>query len=146
MKNLINFRFVILMSCNSKSPKSVGQNLESKIDSNLESTYYSSNVNFYTILIKNDSLNGEYYFGRGYYYLQLMDYEKAERDYLVSIKLNFNKVSSYYNLGLIHSSVNDSIALIYFKKALDLYPNNDCLPKKKDVEKEYNACLKRIKK
>ena len=79
-------------------------------------------------LIQLDLLNGEHYYRRGYSYDMI--YKKPElknaiADYQKSIELGFEVSDSYYNIGLSYLFTKDSTALFYFKKSLEVNPNNN---------------------
>ena len=136
---------ILLIACSSASNKSPKETLEIKAYNANKSGDYINSVNYYNQLLKDDSLNGEYYFGRAYANGMLEKTNDAKKDYLKSIQLNYRKGSSYYSLGLLNTYLNDSVAIIYFKKALDIYPKYEIDLKKADIQKEIDECLERLK-
>jgi len=131
--------FLILIGCSRLPEKHSTEKLENKAYDASESGNYANSINYYNQLIKEDSLNGRYYFGRGYSYSMLVKKNEAIKDYLKSAQLNYKKGSCYYNIGLLNTFLNDSLAQIYFKEALKIYPN------RLDIQKEYDNCSIRLK-
>ncbi|MGQ0740071.1 MAG: hypothetical protein ACT4OJ_13560 [Bacteroidota bacterium] len=64
MKRLIPFLFLCLSACKSKPAETPKKKLEIKAYNASESGDYRLAVQYYTKLIKDDSLNGYYYYGR----------------------------------------------------------------------------------
>jgi len=88
---------------------------------------YSEAIKYFDTLIQLDPHNGEFYYKRGFSYD--MVYKKqalpqAIDDYLKSIEFGYKKSKSYCNIGLSYMFENDSIALYYFQKSLELDPGN----------------------
>ncbi len=102
-------------------------------------------INLYNQLIKEDSLNGGYYFGRGNVYGRMHKNSQATQDYLKSVELNYRKGSCYFNIGLLNTFVNDSIAALYFKRALDIYPKVEVVPRKEVIQNEYDESIERFR-
>ena len=87
-------------------------------------------IKYFDTLITMDSLNGEYYFRRGYSEAQLSKYAESSNDYLKAAALGYHKASAYFNLGLNYSLVDDEIAIRYLKKCLIEEPGH---PKAKEM-------------
>jgi tetratricopeptide (TPR) repeat protein len=128
----------VFISCRTDSEKNLKQSLERKSWQATESGDFIKSINYYNRLIAMDSANGAYYFGRGYSYLKLAKIEDALEDFFESVKLNYRRSSSFYNIGLLNSHVNDSVALTYFRKAVQLEPDN------LKFKEDYDECLRRL--
>jgi len=79
-------------------------------------------MEYFSKLIAHDSTNGEYYFKRAYSYAMLIIKQNAIADYKKSIKYNFKAASSYFNMGLDYSYVDDTLALRSFQKCVEIDP------------------------
>lgn len=150
-KVFIFFAFMTwLNSCNVGEDRNYKVNdrreLEVKADKEYEAGNYSKSVNYFTQLIQIDSLNGQHFFGRASANGRMGNRDNAIKDFLKSIQLHYRIGSCYYNIGLLNSYVNDSLASTYFKKALEIYPKSKIYPKKEDIQKEYDECINRLKK
>ena len=130
---------LLIMACNSTPNNFSRDKLEMQAYKAYKLTDYRSSINYYNQLIKEDRLNGSYYFGRGSSYMMFLKTDEAIKDFLESAQLNYRTGSCYFNLGLLNTFFNDSVALNYFKAALKIYPNRD------DIQKEYDECLERLK-
>lgn len=140
----MNFFWIIgfslfIIACNPAPAKYTEEDLGMKAYHASESGDYQSSVNYYNQLIKLDSLNGSYYFGRADSYAMLAKRNEEIRDYMKSLQLNFRKGSCYFNIALAYTFINDSLALVYFKEAMKLYPQRI------DIKREYDECLERLK-
>jgi len=70
-------------------------------------------------LIKLDSLDGEYYFKRGYSFSHIDSTEASVADYLIAAKLNYRPDEAYFNMGLNFIALWDDSSVIYcFHKSL----------------------------
>ena len=164
MKNiLILISFLFHFSCNSGSKESENNlktktsNFDSKTSkTDMEDKAYEASkfgdlnhlnqaINLYSQLIKEDSLNGGYYFGRADVYLTMNKNIEATQDYFKSVELNYRKGSCYFNIGLLNTFVNDSIAALYFKKALDIYPKIEVVPRKEVIQNQYDESIERLR-
>ena len=136
------FLFFLLISCNSASDKRLTKKEISSVNEKAFSAYKLGNhqlsIHYYNILIKDDSLNGEYYFNRAYSFSMLLKREEAVKDYLMAAGLNYRNDEAFYNIGLNFTHLNDSIALIYFKKAIEINPGSQ------DIRNALDKCEKRI--
>jgi len=88
---------------------------------------YSLAKVYFDSLIKLDSLNGDYYFKRGYSKSMLLDLSGAISDYSKTIKYNGNrKKSALLNTGTVYYNMgNYDSAIIYLNECLKLEPNNE---------------------
>ncbi len=140
---------VSLNSCNDSSTNKSGgadtSNLEFKAYNSLKSRNYSKAIAYYDTLIQIDSLNGQHYFGRASAYGHMGQMNEAIENYFKSIELKYRISASYYGLGLLNTYVNDSSAVIYFKKSLETYTESEVLLKRKDIREEIDDCLERLK-
>lgn len=103
------------------------EDLIAKADSLYQLDIYSEAAEAYSILIGMDSLNGEFYYKRAYSYAQLDEPKFLLEDYQKAASLGYRSYDSYYNLGVIYSVIkgNDSLAIFYFKKALEEKPESE---------------------
>ena len=122
---------VILLGC-SKNKNRHSEVAESRnardyeilADSNYKADNFSSAVLGFTTLIALDSTNGEFFYKRGFSYSKLLEIEKSSNDFLKAIKFRYRPADSYYMLGLNNMMLrNDSLAVFYFEKSLELAPN-----------------------
>jgi|GEM_PF-1294146 len=112
------------ISCNNKANHNAAWSvnriplLKAKADSFYNLNEYLQAINYFDTLIRIDSLNGEYYFKRGYCEGKLFRFPESTGDYLEAVNLGYRKTTAYFNLGLNYSIVDDSIAINYFEKCL----------------------------
>ena len=87
---------------------------------------YEEAVKEYTKLIELDTTKGRYYIRRAYSLVQLDRHIEAIPDYLKAAELNCEKFICYKSLGITYFVVlkNDSLAIKYFEKCLELDPNS----------------------
>jgi tetratricopeptide (TPR) repeat protein len=135
---LISLLFISCENIDSKHAVNIENKLSTKFDSSnilsdnlkqiADSLYdkgsYKDAKIYLDKLISKDTLNGEYYFKRGYTNSMLLKRKEAITDFQKSIDLNFRIVDSYFNAGINSSYDNDSLALTYFKKCLKISPNH----------------------
>jgi tetratricopeptide (TPR) repeat protein len=103
------------------------QSLQFVADSLYKQNSYLEAIRYFDTLIKLDPRNGEFYYRRGFSYDMIYkkpELKEAIEDYLKSIELGYEKADSYYNLGLSYLFEEDSTALFYFEKSLEINPNN----------------------
>ncbi|MFT7035436.1 MAG: tetratricopeptide (TPR) repeat protein [Cyclobacteriaceae bacterium] len=117
-----NYKTKTKESVNQISLPELIKDIDSKYDANL---FEEARVG-YNELITFDSLNGEFYYKRGYCLAQLNRHEESVKDYKRSSEFNFRRYDSYLNLGIIYSLVivNDSIAIHYFEMAIEERPES----------------------
>ena len=94
--------------------------LLAKADSFVKIKSYDSAIHLYSKLIAKDKENGEYFFKRASCFMLTGDFWRAGKDFRKSIDYDYNAAGSYYGLGLSCPSSKDSLALTYFRKALEL--------------------------
>ena len=129
MRKFIVFILTIfLLACGSNSPRS----LKSIADSLYHADNYQEAIKCFDTLIKLEPKNGEYYYKRGFSYDMVYKQQalpQAVHDYLKAIELGYKRAKAYDNIGLSFMFVNDSIALYYFQKSLELEPDNPAAKK-----------------
>lgn len=131
------------MSCNNKAHNneawSAGRipSLKAKGDSFYRLKEYAQAIKYFDTLVRIDSLNGEYYFKRGYCEAKVFMFPESTRDYLQAVNLGYRKATAYFNLGLNYAIIDDSIAIEYFEKSLKEDPSNV------DAEEEIKEVRKR---
>lgn len=132
------------MSCNSDSSlnnrknRSVNKMLEIRADYLFDNDRFKELVPIFDSLILLDSLNGKFYFQRAYSYSMLFNQSSAISDYLLAAKMTYRVSDSYYNAGINSMFSNDSLALYYFRRALENDPEN------KKAKFELEECKTRL--
>lgn len=139
--------FFLICSCNNSSDRTKKESKESKkvtikelqeeAERNYQDDNFTAAVTLYDCLISQDSLTGEYYYKRGYSLSQIRKHKLAIKDYSKSAELNYRRFDAYYSLGIIYDIIflNDSLAIFYFKKALEEKPDSEEVRKiLKDLE------------
>lgn len=81
-------------------------------------------INLYSIAVLNDTSNPINYFNRGKCYAILLEPRKAEEDFLTAARKNYRISSCYYNIGTSYCHINDSLAVYYLKKCLEVDPSH----------------------
>lgn len=126
--------FFLLAACKSSETKKVSshqkeEDIESLI--NLSDLYYQLDMhaealNVFNKILALDSTQGDIFYRRGYCRAWLFDFDGSTQDYLKSIELNHRIEHAYFNIGTNYAAVfNDSVALKFFSKALELNPHNE---------------------
>lgn len=101
---------------------------------------YNEAMNIHNQVLLNDSTVGISYFQRGYCRMQLRDYQRAVQDYSRAIELNYRIEDAYFNMACTYAAArNDSLALFYFNRSLELKPHD------REIEKEIDLVLQRLK-
>lgn len=113
--------------------------IELEADAFYEKEDYPKAIIFFNKLIAQDSTKAMYYFKRGYSYSMLFNTGQAIRDYLKSVELGADKYKAYRNIGINYSTINDSLAIYYFDKCLEINPGEE------KVLKEKEECKKRLR-
>lgn len=147
MNRLISIKLVLLLlitvnfACYRKVEKEIVSDLHKSTDNQILSLYDSNtlvttadslfqnnsfvgSINLYSELVKRDSLNGEFFYRRGYSYGQLLMFDSAVLDFERSAQLGFRKFDAYYSLGIIYSHFDDSMALYHLNNALNEDPSS----------------------
>ncbi len=140
---VVLFYFVVLISCKTKSVENISNETVSvnsgtepmrkvsveKLFELAEVGYrlaaYTEAVMYLNEIIRRDSLQGKAFFRRGNSYAGLSDLDKSNQDYLKAIQLGYHVPNAYYNIGCNYVGRNDSLALMYFKKTLDIDPHHE---------------------
>jgi tetratricopeptide (TPR) repeat protein len=123
---IIKFTFLILLFCGCNSPKKEAtfyEHQQNIADSLYLINNYFSALEYYNKLlsIKHDPKN---FYKRGMCKGQLDDFKGAIKDYQISIQDNYRKDSSCFNIGCCYGMLElDSMAIVFFKKTLELNPN-----------------------
>ncbi|MTI30500.1 tetratricopeptide repeat protein [Xanthovirga aplysinae] len=90
-----------------------------RANSSYEKDNFKESIRYFTHLINIDSLNGEYYFKRGYSYSDIDSLEASIADYLIAIRMDYRAGSAYLNMGLNYTVLlDDSLALFCYYKSL----------------------------
>lgn len=89
-------------------------------------------------LIELDSLNGEWYYSRGYCNRRLLNFGASTKDYKNAVRLEYHISDAYYNLGVNSFLHNDSLALSYFQQSLRYDSTNE------DAKQGIKDALKKI--
>ena len=142
---LISLLIVIFsVSCTQSSKQSEKKEIDinrvkSLADSCYERNDFEKSLSYLNQVLSRDTVNGEYYYKRGYSQAQLANFPESSKDYFKAAQLGFRKADAYYNLGLNQIVLlNDSLAVFYFNKALELNPNAPEIPS------ALEACKKRL--
>jgi tetratricopeptide (TPR) repeat protein len=94
-------------------------------DNNYQSNNYALAIEQYSQLVGGDSLNGEYFYKRGFCYAKLNDFKHSASDLKKAIRFRYRVDAAYRLLGMYElASLNDSVAIYYFKKSLEVNPND----------------------
>jgi tetratricopeptide (TPR) repeat protein len=130
MKYGIVLLLIVTASCAKKKDEISNRDpglkeVEHLMETAYKNDHYEDAIFYLKLLIVKDSLNGEYYFKRGICYSGLLMRNESVADFQKAIALNYRIADSYYNLGTEYRKFNDSLALFYFRKALDLNPNSE---------------------
>ena len=117
---------LLQLSCKSKGVEGETETdrLKAKAFYFYENDRYDEALPFFTSLISLDSSNGEYYFKRANCYSQSGQKEKAIKDDLRAVGLNYRKDAAFFNIGLDYLFSNDSLARYYFEKCLKENPKH----------------------
>jgi len=115
-----------------------------KANSFYQADDYLNAIKYFSLLIDRDSMNGQYYFRRGYSYAGLIKKKEAIEDYKKAVKYQFKVASANFNIGLNYAYDNDSLALYYFRKCIEAEAGfkeayvqiQDCKKRMKDQKKE----------
>jgi tetratricopeptide (TPR) repeat protein len=132
---------LFLFSCYQRSkPKEIDNikadmgTLIGKADLLYQMSDYIEAIKAYSELIEKDSMNGEFYYRRGFSYSQLKDPKFINDDFLRAAQLGYRRYDCYYILGINYgAALNDSLAVYYFKKALRERPGSKEVQKMLDV-------------
>lgn len=88
-----------------------------------EAGQYLEAANEYKKLITLDSLNGKYYFRRGYSLVQIDSFSLASKYYAKAAVLKYEEAECYFVIGTLYSrDFNDTLAIKCLEKALKLDP------------------------
>ncbi|NOU16669.1 MAG: hypothetical protein HOO91_03835 [Bacteroidales bacterium] len=121
--------FIVFSSCNnyinnntSTSGIEISELIKQANDFYQKSNYEKA-VMLYDRIIAIDTTIGEVYYNRGYCNSQIDEYKKSVDDYLMAIKHGYKTKDAIFNLGFAYSLLeNDTLALKYFLKTLELEP------------------------
>lgn len=121
--------------------------IESEAMSAYERNDYRNAVILFSELLKADSTKGEFYFKRGYSYSMLLNVEDAIKDYKKAIACGHRVADAYNNIGINYSTIDDSLAIVYFKKAIEAgYDNNKIYERIEECKKRLNDANKQFDK
>ncbi|MCH7403876.1 tetratricopeptide repeat protein [Belliella kenyensis] len=96
-------------------------------------------IKYLTKLIEIDSTNGDFFFKRGFCYAGIDSLNASTRDYIKAAELEHRVADAYYNIGLNYTmQFDDSMALKYFFKALEISPNDH------EISNEVKAAKERL--
>jgi tetratricopeptide (TPR) repeat protein len=114
--------------------------LKALADSSYSQNNYVESINLYTELIEIDSTTGEYFYKRGYSYIQIDSLKLSNIDYHKSASLGYRKSDAYYNIGLnyLYELHDYPLAREYFLRALYYNPTD------KSIMVEIAVCDKLI--
>jgi tetratricopeptide (TPR) repeat protein len=131
-----------ISSCQSQTKNSSAQQQVNSLYDSVNRAYYLNDyVNCIILLnklIRENPMQGEYFFKRGYCYTEILNSDWAITDFKEAIDLNYRVADSYANIGINYATISDSLALIYFQKSLQLDSSN------KKTEKLIYECRQRL--
>jgi len=108
-------------------------------DSCYDRDSYKLAIEYFDRVIEIDSLNGELFYKRGFSLAKMNDFENSSMNFLKAIEYGYRISDAYYMLGMNQiPSLNDSIAVFYFEKSLELNPNAQ------ETVDAMNACKRRL--
>jgi len=127
---------LFLMACQQTkrgSPEEVNSNDNTRFQYLKHTAYtlfdkddYSNAIKYFDTLIQLAPRNGAFYYRRGFSYnmvYQRSKVKEAINDYLKAIELGYKRSDAYYCIGLSYAYSNDSMAVMYFEKSLEIDPN-----------------------
>ena len=88
---------------------------------------YKEALDIYNHLVSLDSTNGHFYYIIGYCLGQFDDLQKESVEFfLKAASLNYERADAYHNIAVIYEVLyhDHAKAVIYYKKCLELDPNN----------------------
>lgn len=145
MRKLTNLLIgLLVMSCAQNTRQSEEKEIDinrvkALADSCYERNDFKKGLGYLNQVLLIDTLNGEYYYKRGYSQALLENFTESSKDYLKATQLGYRKADAYYSLGLNQIILlNDSLAVFYFNKALELKPNSP------EILSALEACKKRL--
>ena len=145
VKKLCAIFLLLTISCTRNSSQEFKEKemdlakIKALADSSYERNSYEAALTYLDQLILADSLNGEFFYKRAYSYAQLSDFKKSSNDYHRAAALGYRVSDSYYNLGLNQiPSLNDTLAIFYFEKSLEINPHSS------EIISAMEACKKRL--
>lgn len=122
---------LILSSCKNETNKKEdvihkanATQIKSEADFFYNKNNYPRAIILFNELIASDSLKGEYYYKRGVAYSMILNAGQAIKDFLKAIELGYRKGEAYQNIGANYSTINDSLAIYYLNKSLQINPDN----------------------
>jgi tetratricopeptide (TPR) repeat protein len=102
------------------------ENLYDLAETSYKLMVFDITLEYLNEIIRRDSSQGKAYFRRGKAHAALEKYEESSQDYESAVMLGYHTVSCYYNIGCNYKfSKRDSLAIYYFKKALEIDPNHE---------------------
>jgi tetratricopeptide (TPR) repeat protein len=114
--------YIAFLSCNNKNSRNISnEELLHKAEKYYEQENYHNALRHYEMIIERDSIAPEFFYRKGICLAKLFSFEESINAFIFSAKLGYREVDSYYNIGLNHSILlNDSLALHFFEKALEI--------------------------
>lgn len=130
---VVQFLIILTVSCTTNDKKDIDSNATKDVQRILNNAriYYNNEeyekaLVYFNQIVNMDTTIGEVYYSRAYCYGGIDEYHKSNNDYLKAISLDYKVYNSYFNLGCSYAIMrNDSVALIYFKKAYEVNPKDE---------------------
>lgn len=95
--------------------------LQIEADKLYQKDRYEDALVLFNQIIQLDSTNGWAHFSLAYCYSRIEELEKSSYHYRKSIKLGYQIDKCYFSLGCNNLlAYNDSLAIVYFEKSIDL--------------------------
>lgn len=138
--------FVSLLGCSENKKTSTEQVRELRMDqyktladSNYQMGNFENTVKYFSKVIVSDSINGEFFYKRGFSYAKLNDFKNSSEDFLKAVKYEYRTADAYYMLGINQIAfLNDSLAIFYLEKSLVINP------KAQETMDALTACKKKV--
>lgn len=133
---IISVNFLFVNSCSTKTNESKSTNLVDEGLTNdalkmLGDSLYNKNdfesaLHYFYELIEDRSVsNGEIFYKIGYCNAQLLNFEESTKFYIMATDLGYRTGDAFYNAGVNQTlDLDDSLAIIYFKKAIQVNPED----------------------
>ena len=134
LRKILIIALLFSTSCNNRTKKypeadqgkDIRKRFKDTADALYQSKRYAEAIKYWDKLVLLSPDSGEYFYKRGRSHDEISHRPdtSAIRDYLESAKRGYQQENCYFDIGLNYLFFNDSLALIYFGKSLDINPND----------------------
>ncbi|CAL8109868.1 unnamed protein product [Orchesella dallaii] len=112
------------------SDKQQADELKNKGNDSMKNLNFTEALDQYNKAILLDGNNAVYFCNRAAAYIKLEQYDKALRDCQIAVQLQPSYARAYGRMGVTYSSQNNHVdAILCYKKALELEPDNESYKK-----------------